>query len=113
MGYITIVYTAAAVLLLALMGGMGQSFMGYSSTTYLIFVGLALGPQLLGHSSLNWALKYLSAAFVSVSTLVEPVVAAILAFFILNETIDSLKIIGGIPLLFGIYLAMREENKKT
>ena len=67
--YITMVYTTAAVLLVGLAVGTGAPLTGYAWTTYAFFLALALGPQLLGHSSLNWALKYLSAAFVSVSTL--------------------------------------------
>ena len=109
--YITMVYTTAAVLLVGLAVGTGAPLTGYAWTTYAFFLALALGPQLLGHSSLNWALKYLSAAFVSVSTLGEPVGATILAFFLLREQLSLLKFLGGALVLAGIYLAMREENR--
>jgi drug/metabolite transporter (DMT)-like permease len=46
---------------------------------------LALVPQLLGHSSFNWALGYLSAAFVSVTLLGEPIGSTILAYTLLEE----------------------------
>jgi drug/metabolite transporter (DMT)-like permease len=50
-----------------------QSLTGLSSQTYGWFIALALIPQLLGHSTFNWSLKYLPAAVVSVTLLAEPV----------------------------------------
>jgi drug/metabolite transporter (DMT)-like permease len=109
--YITIVYSAAAVLLVGLALGSGQALTGYGTSTYLLLFGLAAGPQLLGHSSLNWALKYLSAAFVSVSTLAEPVGSALLAYLILDEGVSPVKMTGGGLVLAGIYVVMRAELK--
>jgi len=66
-------------------------------------------PQLIGHSIYNWALGYLPAAFVAVTTLGEPVGSAILAYFLLSETPAQATIIGGILILLGIYLASRKQ----
>jgi drug/metabolite transporter (DMT)-like permease len=71
---------------------------------------LALVPQLLGHTSYNWALRYLSAAYVAVVTLGEPVGAIVLAYFLLQELPPALKIFGAILTLVGIYLATRSEK---
>jgi len=73
---------------------------------------LALVPQLMGHSSFNWALGYLSAAFVSISLLGEPIGSAVLAYILLDETPTLLKIIGAILILAGIYIASRGESKQ-
>jgi drug/metabolite transporter (DMT)-like permease len=63
----------------------------------------------VGHSTYNWALKYLPAALVAVTTLGEPIGSAILAFFLLNETPAVTTIIGGLFILTGIYLASRNK----
>jgi drug/metabolite transporter (DMT)-like permease len=66
----------------------------------------------MGHSSFNWALGYLSAAFVSISLLGEPIGSAVLAYILLDETPTLLKIIGAILILAGIYIASRGESKQ-
>lgn len=105
--YIFIVYGLAALLLLVAALAARQPLLGYSKWTYLFLFLLALGPQLLGHSSLNWALRYVSAATIAVIVLGEPVGAAILAYFILHEGLAALKVCGGLLILGGIYLAAR------
>lgn len=62
-------------------------------------------PQLVGHSTYNWALKYLPAALVAVMTLGEPIGSAVLAFFILSELPSPATLLGGVFILAGIYLA--------
>jgi len=109
--YISLTYSVAAAVTLLLCLLTGQRFTGYSSTTYLMFILLALVPQVIGHSAFNWALGYLSAAFVSVTILGEPVGATILAYLILDEVPTLLKIVGGAMILSGIYLASRREQK--
>jgi len=109
--YIYPTYWTAALSLIASCVITGQSFLGYSPRTYLMFVLLALVPQILGHSSFNWALRYLSPTFVTVATLGEPVGATLLAYFILRETPSPLDLFGGMVVLSGIYLVGREEQK--
>jgi drug/metabolite transporter (DMT)-like permease len=103
--YIFLVYGIAALVLLLVMFLAGQRPLGYPSQTYLWLVLLALVPQLLGHSSYNWALRHLSATYVSVAIIGEPVGSTILAYFLLEETPSTLKIFGAILILVGIYLA--------
>jgi drug/metabolite transporter (DMT)-like permease len=78
---------------------------------YLWLVLLALLPQLVGHSSFNWALRYLPASFVSVILLGEPIGSTILAVLILGEIPGWLKIGGGVLILAGIYLASRTDKQ--
>jgi drug/metabolite transporter (DMT)-like permease len=85
---------------------------GFPPITYLWFILLALIPQLLGHSTFNWALGYLSTAYVSIALLGEPIGSAILAYIFLHETPGWLKIFGGILILAGIYIASRSENRQ-
>ena len=105
--YIFPVYSggAAVVLLIGLVAGV--SFFGYSSRTYALFLMLALVPQLIGHSTFNWALKFFSASTVAVLILGEPIGSTLLAYLILGETLSVWKVIGGICILAGIYTAIR------
>lgn len=110
--YIFIVYGMAAIVLIIIMFAAGYKPYPYSGETFLWFILLAIIPQLLGHSTFNWALKYVSAAYVSISLLGEPVGSTILAYFILQETPGGLKIFGAILILVGIYLASRSEKDR-
>lgn len=107
--YVFIVYGMAALVLMLAVIASGQALSGYSPRAYLWFFLLAAIPQLIGHSIFNWALRYLSAAFVAISLLGEPVGSSILAYFLLDETPTLLKIFGAILILLGIFLASREE----
>lgn len=112
-GYIFVVYSMAAAVLVVFMFAAGQQPVGYPAPVYLWFVFLALVPQLLGHSTFNWALRYLSAAFVSISLLGEPIGSTILAYFILQEVPSALEIIGAILILAGIYVASHSETRSV
>ena len=85
---------------------------GYSWTAYLWILLLALGPQLLGHTSFNWALAHLSTTFVALSILGEPVGSAIFAYFLFGETLEPLQLAGFVLLLLGIGLGILGEQKK-
>jgi drug/metabolite transporter (DMT)-like permease len=105
--YIFVVYGSAAITLLMAMLLAGQSPVGFSPLVYFWIILLALVPQLIGHTTYNWALRYLPAALVSITTLAEPVGSAILAYFILDEKPTLLIILGGAFILAGISLATR------
>jgi drug/metabolite transporter (DMT)-like permease len=112
MSYIFIVYGMAAVVLLVFVFAAGQPLLGYSPATYLWFLLLALIPQLIGHSTYNWALGYLSAAYVSIALLGEPIGSTILAYFLLAETPAPIKLAGAALILAGIYIASLSETRK-
>lgn len=103
--YIFIVYGVAAIALLVYVAIAKQSLFGYLQSTYLWFLCLALIPQLIGHSTYNWALRYMPASLVSITTLGEPIGSAILAFFILGESPSAITLFGGLLILAGIYLS--------
>jgi drug/metabolite transporter (DMT)-like permease len=105
--YIYVVYGVAAVALLLMVAMTGEKMVGYSPQSYLFCLALALIPQLFGHSAYNWALKYVSAVYVSVSLLGEPIGSTILALLFLNETPTFLELGGGVLILAGIYLVTR------
>ncbi len=107
LSYSFVTYSSAAVLLLITALVSGYELTGYSGNTYLMFVLLALVPQLLGHSSLNWSLRFMPATMVTIAVLGEPILATGLAFLILDEAPALIEIGGGILILGGIYIAFR------
>jgi len=109
LSYLTILYTCSAVILLVATFVLGYSLFGYSTTTYVMLILLALIPQLIGHSSLNLAVRLMPVIFVSAAILGEPVGATILGYFILDETPTLNEIIGGLLILGGIFLVMRRK----
>ncbi len=109
LSYIFPVYSTAGFLLVIFSLLSQKNFFGYSWTTYLFLFLLALIPQLIGHTTINWALKYLPASMVALTYLGEPVGSTILAYFILNEELTLWKIFGGILILGGILTALKRK----
>ncbi len=110
MAYIWLAYSSAAVLLLAAAIATGVSLVSLPSAAWMFMVALALGPQLIGHTAFNWALRRLTATFVAVAILGEPVGSALLAYFIFGEHFSALQFAGFVLLLFGIFVAARDEQ---
>ncbi|MBV9789205.1 MAG: DMT family transporter, partial [Chloroflexi bacterium] len=90
----------------------GQSLFGLSPMVYLLLLGLAIGPQLLGHTAFNWAIKYLSATFVTVAILGEPIGSTVMAVLMLDQPLQPLQILGGMVLLLGIGVATLAERQR-
>lgn len=105
--YIFLVYGMSAIVLVIIMFTAGQSPSGYPARTYGWIFLLAAFPQLIGHSTYNWVLRYIPATLVAIITLVEPIGSAILAYIILRETPSNGVLFGGLLILVGIYLASR------
>lgn len=105
--YVFLVYGVAALALTVFLISNGISVWNYSQLAYLWIFLLAAIPQLVGHSTLNWALKFMPASLVSVVTLCEPIGAAILAFLLFQESLHPISIFGGALILLGIFLATR------
>ncbi len=107
--YIALVYGVAMLTLLLIVFVGRQPMLGFSLPAYGWMLALGLVPQLVGHSTLNWALQYLSATYVAIITLAEPLGSGILAYVILGETVSWSTAIGGVLILVGIYIASRAE----
>jgi len=110
--YVGIAYSSAAVVLFLIALASGTPLLGYSLPGYALVGLLAAGPQLIGHTSYNWALKHVSAVFVTVTLLAEPVGATLLAIPLLAEVPSTVRLLGGGLILAGIWLAARGENLK-
>jgi drug/metabolite transporter (DMT)-like permease len=102
--YIGIAYGSAAIALVAASLFQGAPLFGFETETYLWLLLLAIFPQLVAHTSYNWALGYATAAVVSLVLLAEPVASGILALVILDETPTAIRLVGGVLILIGIGL---------
>lgn len=100
--YVVVVYSVCTVSLFAIVYAEGHALSGYPPREWAIFVGLAVGPGLFGHTVLNWVLGHLESSVVSVSLLGEPVGATILALVFLSEVPTPITILGGAVVLTGI-----------
>lgn len=109
--YVAVVYGAAALALLTMTALARQPLTGYRPVTYLWFLLLALGPQVLGHSSFNWALAHLPTVFVAVATLGEPIGSTVLAYVLLGEAPTALKLFGAALILAGIVLTLQSREQ--
>ncbi|MEO0079826.1 MAG: DMT family transporter [candidate division WOR-3 bacterium] len=103
--YIYIVYTISAIMLIGVALLTGERFTGFRPQVYGLLLLLAVGPQLVGHTSLNWALRYLKAPVVAMAVMGEPIGATILAWLILGQGPTLWEVLGGAIVCTGIYLA--------
>ena len=111
--YLAIVYSGAAVILLVATLVAGYSLSGYSSTTYIMMILLAVVPQLIGHSSINIAVRLIPATFVAIAILGEPVGATILGYFVLDEAPAWAEIVGGILIFGGIFMVLKQKPERV
>jgi drug/metabolite transporter (DMT)-like permease len=102
--YVTVVYGVCTLLLLALTAGEGHALVGYPRREWLLFLGMALGPGIFGHTVVNWALAHLESSVVSVSLLGEPIGSTLLALLLLAEVPSAPTVLGGAVVLGGIYV---------
>jgi drug/metabolite transporter (DMT)-like permease len=106
--YAWAVYGVAALTLIVTVVLTRQQVLGLPDRAYLWMVLMGLVPQLIGHSSFNYALGYLPAAYVSLVVLGEPIGSGLLAIVFLDEWPVPLQIAGSALILVGIAVASRE-----
>ena len=104
--YSVVVYSAAALSLLPVALILDVKLWGYPGETWFWLWAITLGPQIMGHTVFNWALRYVEASILSGTILAEPVVSALLAWLILAEKPGLPTIFGGAVVLLGLFLLL-------
>ena len=84
--YTTVCYGVCAAVLGGLCLAARVPMSGYPATTWLAILAMTAGPQLLGHSTFNYALKRVSATTISMLILLEVPGAALIAWLWLGQT---------------------------
>ena len=107
--YVGLVYGACFVTLLAFVAAVQAPLWPQPPRELGIFAALAIGPMMLGHTGMNWALGYLPAYVVNLTVLGEPVGATLLAWLLpgIAETPAWTTLAGGALILGGVLLASR------
>jgi len=83
--YLIFIYGSAALFCAVYIWSSGLSFSGYALQSWLFMILLALGPNLLGHSTLNWSSRHLQIFKVNLVCLLEPVMATLSGMLFLAE----------------------------
>jgi drug/metabolite transporter (DMT)-like permease len=111
--YVALVYFTCFVTLIVIAVAAQVPLYPQPRRELLIFGALALGPMLLGHTGMNWALRYLPAYVVTLTVLGEPVGATLLAALLpgIREVPPLLTLVGGALVLGGILLALSRASR--
>ncbi|MFO8034480.1 MAG: DMT family transporter [Candidatus Bipolaricaulota bacterium] len=110
--YVTVAYgTAALVLLVAAVGTAAPAVP--QGANWLWVALLALGPQLIGHSSVNWALRRVAAPAVAVAVLGEPAGATLWAYLVFREPVGLVQGVGMLLILGGILRALWRQPRRA
>lgn len=103
--YGSVVYSASAIFLAILIPALGLNFLDFSLINWFYFLLLALVPQLLGHTVLNYLLAKVRPVFITLAVLGEPVGATLWAFLFFRETPSVLAFIGGALVIIALAIA--------
>jgi drug/metabolite transporter (DMT)-like permease len=104
--YVRLAYTTAFLILFPLPYLFGGGYGGYPGEVYLYILLMALLPQLVGHTSFNWATRHIPPVLVTLAILFEPVGASLLALLLFGELPGLKVLLGALVLLLGVGLAV-------
>ena len=104
--YVWLVYGAAAIVANLALLGSGSTPLGYNGRGYLWIVLVALVPLLIGHSGVNYALRFVSATLTGIAGQGVVVGSVILAAILFGEIPGPIQIAGAIAILAGITIAL-------
>jgi drug/metabolite transporter (DMT)-like permease len=105
--YVMVVYSVAVAGLLGSLLLQGHPLVGYPPHEWGLFVGMAVGPGVLGHTLINWALEHVESSLVSVSLVGEPVGSTVLAAVVFGEVPGLVTLAGGVVVVAGIVVTAR------
>lgn len=108
--YVYPVYLVAAVSLGLLCLLTRTPVAGYSRATYGWILAMALVCQVIGHTLLNWSLRFVKAYVVAAAVLAEPVGAAVLAYLVLGEPPPAHFYLGAPFILLGVFVVTSAES---
>ncbi len=108
--YLWVVSVTASISLLIISLVLGYSITGYSTQSYLAFVGAGIVVQCIGYAAIAYALGHLPASIVAPTLILQPVFSALLAITMFNEKLLPVQWIGTAAVLSGIYLINRSND---
>ncbi|MFW5691328.1 MAG: DMT family transporter [Chloroflexota bacterium] len=109
--YIWILYGAGGITGFIIVALTGTAVFGHPTTGYLWLLVITLVPQLIGHSSFNFALGYIPATVVSITTQAVTISAAVIAFFLFAEVPSLLEVFGSLVMAVGVLIAIAARRR--
>lgn len=102
--YTLVVYGIAAVVLMGVVVGGPATVGGHAPRDWLVFAALAAGPMMLGHTGVNYALRYVPAYLANLVLVGEPIGATLIAWLLpsIAETPGARTLAGAVLILIGI-----------
>ena len=70
---------------------------------------LGIIPTLLGHGSMYFAIRHVSPTVVAATPMGEPIMASLMAWYLFNESVSIITIIGGTFTLLGLFLLAKQK----
>jgi drug/metabolite transporter (DMT)-like permease len=113
LSYVFIIYSIASIILIMAVIFKDQAHQEVSNPQFGWIILIALIPQLIGHSMINWSLGHLPASYVSLSLLGEPAGSTLLALVLLREYPTILQVIGSAVILLGLMVATNPAGTKA
>lgn len=104
--YVVVAYSTGALVLLPLPLIVGSNYVGYPVAVYAYILLMAVLSQVVGHTTLNWAVRWISPTLVTLAILFEPVGSSFLGYLIFNEVPGLLVLVGAGVLLSGVAIAL-------
>lgn len=108
--YVFHLYLHAAITCIALTLIWSGGLPYISATALLVGIGLAIGPTIIGHGSINYAVKYISPTLISTLILSEIVLAAVMAYFLFQEYPGTWSVIAMITIMSGVVLSLSHKG---
>lgn len=110
--YVGVAYGTAAMVLAPFPWLFGQAYLGWPADTWLWILLMALAPQMVGHTGLNYAARHVDPTLVTTVTLLEPVGSSLLALALFAEVPGPLVLLGAPVLLAGLALVVRYRRRE-
>lgn len=113
--YVGLAYTSCFAVLLLFAAVSHVELVPQPPRELAIFAALAVGPMLLGHTGMNWALKYLPAYVVSLTVLGEPIGATLLGAILpgIRQIPPAITLLGGAIVLVGVLITVQDARAKS
>ena len=109
---VTVAYSVAALVLWTLLVGTGGARFHYSPGVWRALLGMTLGPQIFGHTLLNWSLRHYPSSIVAFSILLEPILAGVMAWWLFHQTLTHVQMLGGLLVLVALALVILQQTAK-
>jgi len=108
--YVFYVYLLAAIFIFIALIWQNVNFWQLSRQVWALLLLLALGPNLSGHSLMNWAARHIPVYLVNMAMLTESLLATLYAALLLNEIPQGTFYLGALFILISIWLVFKKRD---